>query len=98
MFKEYSSKNGFYKYYNKEGKSCRIFVDKDAINLKDQRIILSWTSPNTDGWNVYIPHTKKGEDKKFKNIFEVIKHILKNLETDKSIFKVSVSFLNLENS
>ena len=80
---KFKSKNGYYKYYNKDGKWCRIKVDCD-INGK---VLFVLRYPN-DGYvtpNYYSPN------KKFKNAFDVIKHICKNLETNGLIVEVTKS-------
>ena len=81
----YTKKNGYYKYYSKDGKVCRIKFDIPScyFNSAEQVIISFRKPPKFDERLSHIPK------RKFNNVFEVIRHIIKNLETDGLIFEVS---------
>ena len=82
---KYKSENGYYKYYNKEGKKCRIkFVDTDV----DFGIMVKFKRPGDTSWLYHYP------DKIFDNVFSVINYICKNLETDGTVFKIVSSALH----
>lgn len=75
----FKSKNGYYKYYNKEGHMCRIKVSDDALTRKNSEFIIFWFE---EIWLAHIPTSVK----KFRDPFHVINFILKNLETDGKSF------------
>ena len=87
--KKYTSKNKYYKYYNKYGKSCRIKFSKEfystplnEIGETPFNIIIKFKKDPADAWMYHSP------DIQFENIFEIIKYICRNTENDKIIFKV----------
>jgi len=80
---KYSKKEGYYKYYNKEGKSCRIKIEDKLRNKRKFRCFVWFRYPNDVNWMVHEP------SKKFNDVFHVINYLCKNLETDKMIFKVT---------
>jgi hypothetical protein len=74
---KYKSRNGYFKFYNKNGLSCRIKI-QDEISGK---FIIKYKGPDEIIWNYISPD--------FSAItIEVINYILKNLETDNSVFKI----------
>jgi len=86
--KKHSKNNGYFKYYNKEGKSCRIKFDNDFKFIEEKKkfnIIIKFKKDDETLWNYHSPF------RKFKSIFEIINYILKNLENDKMVFKISKS-------
>lgn len=80
-----NSKNGYYKYYNAEGKSCRIKIYVDKIKLPDTGILLKYKGPEDIFWNYHVPN------KHFGNVFEIIKYLSKNTEVDGTIYKVYIN-------
>ena len=82
MKKQFSKKNGFYKYYNSEGKVCRIKVANNIKCQENFECIVSFWQPTDAEWKMHIP------SKKFKDAFDAINFILKNLETSGTIFKI----------
>jgi hypothetical protein len=87
--KKYSKTNGYYKYYNSEGLKCRIKVTKNAKCRKNDAFTIAFLRPFDYNWNYDIPVDKKNKKMKiFKDCFDVINFILKNLETDGTIFKI----------
>ena len=79
--KKYSKTNGYWKYYNKEGKWCRIKFKKE---VKNSTIMIKFKkcSNNLEPWMYYAPyHT-------FKNKFDVINYITKNLEKNGLCFQI----------
>ena len=78
---EFKSKNGYYKYFNKEGNMCRIKVSEDALTRKNSQFTIFWF----DGvWNAHMPTSVKT----FRDPFHVISFILKNLETNGKSFLI----------
>ena len=75
---KFKSKNGFYKFFNKEGLKCRIKTN----NCKGD-VILKFKYPSDEKWYMTIP------DIKFKSDSDVITYICKNLETDGTVFEVT---------
>jgi len=87
--KKYSKENGYYKYYNSEGLKCRIKVTKNARCRKDDNFIIAFLRPQDYNWNYHMPVDKKSKKVViFKDCFDAINFILKNLETDGTIFKI----------
>ena len=82
MEDKYKSINGYYKHYNKEGRSCRIKVSRKALSRTDDEFILKYRSKSMEHW---LYHSPRG---KFRCANAVIVHILKNLENDNMIFKI----------
>lgn len=82
--KKYSKRNGYYKYYNKNGVSCRVkFENKMAINSKTANVIIEFNKENDiEVSNMHMPA------RYFNNDFEILNFILKNLETSNLVFKV----------
>jgi D-alanine-D-alanine ligase-like ATP-grasp enzyme len=78
---KYNKTNGYYKFWNKDGKYCKIKVEDE---IKNEKIIVSFIK-NAGEVQYHSP------DKIFKNTVEVIHFLLKNLETDGIIFKISKS-------
>jgi len=77
---KYSRKNGYYKYYNKEGKQCRV---KFIENIENSRALFKLIYPNSeDPISMYITR------KTFKDNFEILHHIVKNLETDGLVIEI----------
>jgi len=79
--KKYSSKRGFYKYYNKNGLQCRIKISKNILQSGSKNYTIKFKRPQDDSWLYTLPKT-------FDNPLECIDYIVKNLETDRTIFKV----------
>ena len=71
--KKYSRKNGYYKFYNKEGKKCRIKIDG---SIKNKELIFILRYPNSILPRYYVPN------RKFTSKLDLIHHIVSNLETD----------------
>ena len=82
MKKQFSKKNGFYKYYNSEGKVCRIKISDKIKCQENFECLISFWHANDAEWKMHSP------SKVFKDIFEVINFILKNLENDRVVFKI----------
>jgi len=70
---------GYYKFYTKNGKKAFIKLCK---NINNSKVIIKFMRPKDDNWLYHYP------DKKFENCLDVIYYILKNLETNKTRFKV----------
>ncbi len=81
---KFSKKEGYYKYYNKEGKWCRIKFDDNLKCKENFRCFIWFWRPKDSTWLVHSPN------KKFKDVFHVINFICKNLETNGVIFKVTI--------
>jgi hypothetical protein len=79
--KKFSKSNRYYKYYNKEGKSCRIKFFTD-IKEEGENVILKYKECGAGDWHYHVPK------KKFKNKEELIWYICKNLENDKICFQI----------
>jgi len=87
--KKFSKENNYYKYYTSDGLKCRIKVTKDAKCRKNDSFTIAFMRPYDYNWNYHIPYDKKNKNyRKFKDCFEVINFILKNLETNGTIFKI----------
>lgn len=84
--KRFSKKNGYYKYYNKEGKWCRIKIkDSSCVgNTGRKEVLLKFQGPMDDGWLITTI------DKEFDNVFDIIHYLCKNLETNGTVFKVEL--------
>jgi len=81
--KDFKSSNGYYKYYNKEGKACRIKIEDKLKNKKNFNCFIWFKYPKKDYWMIHEPN------KKFKDVFQVINYLCKNLETNNIVFKVT---------
>jgi len=81
MANKYKSKNGYYKYYNKEGKWCRIKITDPTIS---GNVIFKMRYP----YENYLLPNYYSPNRKFKSAFDIITHICKNLETDGLVVKV----------
>jgi len=77
MIEKYTKENGYYKFYNKNGKRCKIKCE----NIENEKVIISF-SKNAGETMYHLP------DKVFKNTTEVIYHLVKNLESDNVIFTI----------
>ncbi len=75
------SQNGYYKFYSKDGTECRIKADRDIQG----KVIIKFKYANSVGWRWYAP------SREFKNVLDATTYILKNLESDKMVFKVIVA-------
>ena len=76
------SKNGYYKYYNSAGVSTRIRNEfkPEAGVLK--RALIKFKLVDEISWMYHTP------TKSFKDQFEVMNHVLKNLESENMVFKI----------
>jgi len=72
------SANGYYKFYNKEGISCRIKCT-DVIN---GTALIKFKHRDEPGWLYHSP------ERKFGHILEAVNFVLKNLENTGMIFKI----------
>ena len=80
---KYTKKDGYYKYYNSEGKKCRIKIEPELLNGKNFKVFVWFKKEDDAHWLVHQPK------KKFRDAFHVINFILKNLENDNLIFKIT---------
>ena len=71
--------NGYYKFYNKAGISCRI---KCEVEAKGQ-VLIKFKHRDDHQWLYHVP------DKKFRNCLEITNFILKNLENQNMVFKIT---------
>ena len=72
--------NGYYKYYDKYGKCCRIKIN-GVIN--NERVILHISHPADEKGFLHIPN------KVFRNGYHVVNYMCKHLETNGLIVSVS---------
>lgn len=79
--KQFSKKNGYYKYYNSDGLSTRIKVNELEIDSKG--ILIKFLQ--NGHWMYHTPDAKKHN---FENAFDCINFILKNLENENLVFEV----------
>lgn len=70
--------NGYFKFYNKDGVSCRIKCDQEI----NGEVLIKFKSKDDDGWFYHSPR------REFGNSLDVANFILKNLENQDMIFKV----------
>jgi len=82
--KKYSRKNGYYKFYNKEGIPFRIkFAGIRDIEFENSReILVKFKDQDEIEWKFHSP------SKKFNNVFDIIKYIGMNLENTNVVFKI----------
>jgi len=81
----YKSKNGYFKYYNAEGKSLRIKMNVKGIKFKEPtQIHLKFKSKTDERWMHTIPR------KKFNSIYEIIKYLCSNTTNKDRVFNVIV--------
>ncbi len=73
--------NGYYKFYNKEGISCRIKCD-DTEEKFEGNCIIKFKQIDDPTWMFHAP------TKEFRNCLEVTNYILKNLENSNMVFKI----------
>jgi len=81
--KKYTKKDEYYKYYNAEGKKCRIKIEPKLLCERNFKVFVWFKNENDVNWLVHQPK------KKFKDVFHVINFILKNLENNNLIFKIT---------
>ena len=74
------SVNGYYKFYNKAGLSCRI---KSSGHIDGSEILIRFKHKDDLGWLYHAPK------RKFRNCLDATNFILKNLENEGMIFKIS---------
>jgi hypothetical protein len=72
------SVNGYFKFYNKEGISCRIKCNDEV----DGAILIKFKQKEEANWMYHVPN------RGFRNCLEVSNFILKNLENDNMVFKI----------
>jgi len=72
----------YYTYYNKQGLRAKIKITKNAFDKKNEQFLIKFKRQNDEQWLYHYPN------KKFSCHLEVINHILKNLETDGTKFKI----------
>jgi len=82
MNESIKSKNGFYKYFNKDGKCARI---KFTDCFKDAKVMIKFKKKDEFEWKYHSP------DKIFKEQGDVIRFIMNNLENDCVFFEVHPS-------
>ena len=79
--KQYSKKNGYFKYYNKDGVSLRIKIDMTRCHFEPQHVLISFT--HSDGsWVHHIP------EKKFTDIHDIVNHVCRNTENKNVVFRI----------
>ena len=81
--KKNKKNKGYYKYYNKEGKMCRIKVDDDLRCKTNFNCFVNFKHLNEDYWMIHEPNIK------FKDILHIVNFLCKNLETNGIVFKVT---------
>jgi hypothetical protein len=70
--------NGYFKFYNKNGQSCRIKCQEE---IKGQ-VLIKFKPHDEGAWLYYAPK------REFRNCLEVANFILKNLESNGTVFKI----------
>jgi len=85
--KKYSRKNGWFKFYNNQGKFCRIKLNNNI--LKDTKVIIKFKYDNSSDWYYHSP------DRKFNGCQDVIWYITNNLESDKMLFEINNTRLEI---
>ena len=81
---KYKRKYGYYKYYNKDGKKCRIkFLDNFQVHERPFQILVKFKLPGDDEFAYHSPN------KTFYGVQDIIHYILSNLENDGVIFEIS---------
>jgi ribosomal protein S19E (S16A) len=73
------SVNGYFKFYNGHGLSCRIKCDKEI----NGQTLIKFKHRSDSHWLYHVPN------KTFRNCLEVANFILKNLENDGMVFKIT---------
>ena len=70
--------NGYFKFYNKEGLSCRVKCPKEI----QKEILIKFKNRDETAWAYHSPK------RTFRNCLEVVNFILKNLENENMVFKI----------
>jgi hypothetical protein len=82
----FKKKNGYYKHYNKEGKSCRIKFTCNPDNVSDKEdIIITYRNKAELTPNIIV---KTG----FKCDSDVIHYLLRNLDNNDMVFEIAVKY------
>ena len=72
---------GYYKYYNADGKWCRVKIDG---NIDNDKVILYIKTPKDERGYLHMPN------KTFRDGYHVINYVCKNLDTNGLVVVVTV--------
>ena len=75
---KYKKVNGYYKFYNKPGTSCRIKADEPVSG----KAIIKFKDQDEAKWMYHAP------TRSFNSTLEVVHYILLNLESKNLVFKI----------